>query len=115
MKKYLIKLVFYIQRNSLESEQEFEEQFWCISAESCNQALQKAQMIGEKEEGGVEAPNPSKLFWKFIDVSEVIELEDRTAPKLLFTTTAKTKCEENYIRFVQTKAGFLKSKNPTFV
>lgn len=115
MKMYLLKLVFHIQRNTSGIEEEFEEQYWNVLAPDLDNALEAGRELGKGEEEELDTFKGEKLMWKFIGITEAIELEQEHFPRLLFTSTARANPDENYTDFVNTKATFLTLKNPTFV
>jgi len=110
MKWYIAKIVFHININHGEHHSQFDESVRLIEAESMNDAFHKARSIGKKEE--VEFVNKMNelVEWKFIDVSDVYQLEELKHGSEVHSSTLVDYRSADYISMVRHKAQILRDK-----
>jgi Domain of unknown function (DUF4288) len=114
-KKYLAKLIYKIDLGSTTSNAEFEEQLRVIYALSTEDAFYKSRLIGSQEETNVINENGKMINWKFIDVIDLVLIDDTQHGSELFTTTNQIESPENYINIIKHKAMILQTQALPFV
>jgi hypothetical protein len=76
MKWYLAKLVYRILCGDGNHTPQFDEQLRLINAEDKLHAFQKARLFGHREQDNFLNAADKPVHWKFIDVSEIHELNN---------------------------------------
>jgi hypothetical protein len=112
MNWYITKIVFNIAAEN--NTNQFDEQLRLIAAESKEEAFLKARTIGLREEDVFYNDNLKEVKWEFVNVAEIIpinELEDGTE---LYSRIHETEEATSYIHFVHKKAIALRKNSTLF-
>lgn len=97
MKWYATKIIFRIISSENTSGQ-FDEQLRLICANDQNEAFEKALSLAERED---ELILGSNVYWNFIGVRSVVELDEIPDGILLNSATIETDSPENYEAFIR--------------
>lgn len=104
MNWYMAKIVFRIVCGEGNHQPQFDEQLRLIAADSQQEANEKAQNIGLREQNGFLNQDKQWVNWQFIGVSELSWLGDlKDGAELYYSITEPANANE-YISFVQEKA-----------
>ncbi|MFY8022106.1 MAG: DUF4288 domain-containing protein [Bacteroidia bacterium] len=87
MKWFTAKLVYTIEKNAEGLASEMEEKLILIEASSRLDALIKARQIGIEKQEEISLFNGNTLFWKFIEVVSLNEIEKWESGVELFSCT----------------------------
>jgi hypothetical protein len=113
MRKYLAKLIFNVSINHGADDSEFDNQMRIIQAFNAEDAFLKAREKGRNEEGTVSS-SCGTIKWKFIDVSELYDLEELGDGSQLFSDTHKAADSRSYISYIRQRSMELQVKNCSF-
>lgn len=108
MNWYLAKLIFSINPDNERVKSEFDEQFRLIKATDPSSAHIKARAIGMKEE---ELGKKEKVNWLFVDVAEIIQLQELSDGMEIYSNTLEISEKENFINSVRLKSLAIQSKS----
>jgi hypothetical protein len=111
-RKFLVKLSFHVISADGRFSQ-FDEQLRMVAAENSEIAILKGRGIGRTEQGTISDANNVNLHWKFIDVTEIYELDELGDGEQLYSTTLETDAA-SYIPYLRSKAMELQAKSLTF-
>jgi lactam utilization protein B len=75
MKNFLAKIVYQIVGAENLAVEQFDEQLCLIVARNSHEAFFKARMLGVKNEDEVITDRGHGLYWKFVDVPYIKELQ----------------------------------------
>lgn len=114
MNWYLAKLIFSIDPEIKSIKGEFDEQLRLITAPTESDAYFKARRIGKEQEVKITGENTATIFWKFVDVSELIPLNEIKDGIEVYSTTHETLEKESFINSVRQKGIAIQSKNLLF-
>lgn len=115
MKNYLAKLVFHIHTESRSTNAQFDEQIRVVNGNNAEEALYTARTIGRKEEDSFISSDNKIINWNFIDVTELISLDELKEGTEIFSITRETSDAKSYINIVKQKALILQSENVMFL
>jgi hypothetical protein len=104
MNWYLAKLVFRIICGDGNHTPQFDEQLRLFSASSKDEAFQKAQHAGQKEEDTFYNRRQQLVQWQFINVSEVYKISDLIDGAELYSRIEERDSADAYIHIVNQKA-----------
>ncbi|MEI9809605.1 MAG: DUF4288 domain-containing protein [Bacteroidota bacterium] len=104
MNWYLAKMVFRIVCGEGEHTPQFDEQLRLVAAGSKEEAFQKAQDMGQKEEETFYNRKEQLVQWQFINVSELYKLSDLIDGAELYSRIEERENAEAYIYTVNQKA-----------
>jgi hypothetical protein len=107
MKWYLAKIVYRIICGDGIHTPQFDEQLRLIQAEDDMHAFQKARIMGDGEEDNFLNNEKKPVRWKFIDVSELYQLEELIDGLELHSKISEEENAENYIRIIKNRAKYL--------
>lgn len=107
MEWYLAKLVYRFQPNTINGTVHFEEQIRLVEAEDDLHAFHKAQQIGTQEECHLEDDSTGNIHWHFIDVTELLKLQQMMDGAEVLSQSYKTTEPEVYQKNIRLKAGYL--------
>ena len=110
MNWYLATVVYQIICGDGRHAAQFDEQLRLISAESYDGALEKARLLGVREEDLFVNDRKELVRWKFIDVSEVFSIQDRMDGAEVCSRIQEMEDAEDYINFVHHKASGIHNK-----
>lgn len=109
MKWYIAKIIFKISRADKSVHSQFDEQFRLISAEDLQSATIKAEQIGLTEEETFEDENRIKVFWNYIGIENIFEVDNIKDGVQLYSLTSEQEEPDQYIRYVELRTSALKS------
>ncbi len=104
MKVYLTKLVFQIAIENGRKIHQFDEQFRIFHAFTPGEAIIKAKAFGNQEEESFFNANNNLVKWKFIAVSDIVQISEIKDGEMLFSTTHETENSPSFKQFVKQKA-----------
>jgi hypothetical protein len=104
MNWYIVKLIFNIDVNNGKNAKQFDEQLRLISAKTNTEAYYKAHLIGNTEQANFVNDNNANINWKFIDVAEVVLLNEIKDGMELYSLTTETEKPSDYIHFTKLRA-----------
>jgi hypothetical protein len=104
MNWYLAKMVFRIVCGEGEHTPQFDEQLRLVAGHSKEEAFQKAQDMGQKEEETFYNRKEQLVQWQFINVSELYRLSDLIDGAELYSRIEEKENAEAYIYTVNQKA-----------
>jgi hypothetical protein len=105
-KMFLSKLVFHISIDQHHNS-EFDEQIRLIKASNEKSAYEKAKMLGLQNENSFVNENGKAITWKFIDVTELINMSDKENGDELYSSSASADCPSTYIESIRHKSTLL--------
>jgi len=104
MNAYLAKLVYRIICGNGDHTPQFDEQLRLIYACNETDAINKACETGRKEEHSFVNNNHNLVAWKFIDISELISIEEYADGAEVFSIIKEPIDAELYIQYVHQKS-----------
>lgn len=104
MNWYITKVVFAITREDSQTKKQFDEQLRLVSAHDQEEAFLKARTIGLNEEECFYNSRNKEVKWEFINVSEVIPLQELGDGAEVYSRIHETDEGSHYIQFVHQKA-----------
>lgn len=104
MNWYLAKMVFRIVCGEGEHTAQFDEQLRLVSADSKEEAFNKAQLLGGTEQEAFYNKKEQLVRWQFINVSELYMLSDLIDGAELYSRIEERENAESYIYTVNQKA-----------
>ena len=107
MKWYLAKLVFRIICGEGNHTPQFDEQLRLLFAENEMHAFQKARILGDSEEDNFLNNEQKPVHWKFIDVSEIHEINDLNDGVEIYSRISEEENGEVYTKLTLLRASHL--------
>ncbi len=104
MEAYLAKLIFHIDADQDKNETHFDEQTRFIEAASLKDAFIKARHIGKQEEISFSNKDNKKIYWKFIDVSDIFSLNAMQNGEQVFANTYENENKHAFIQLIKHKS-----------
>lgn len=104
MNWYITKIVFNISAENSANKTQFDEQLRLVTAESKEEAFLKARTIGLSEEDTFYNDKMKQVKWEFINVSEVLPLQNLEDGIELYSRIHETQEGSSYINFIHQKA-----------
>jgi hypothetical protein len=114
MKTFIAKLIFNININQDIDSSQFDEQIRIIKADSVHEAYHKAKSIGLKEAEAFVNPKMQIIEWKFINVSDIYDMDSYEEGEQLYSQTIFENDCQNYIQFLLEKSKKFQEKNVIF-
>lgn len=111
MNWYLAKMVFRIICGDGDHTAQFDEQLRLISAGSKEEAFDKAQLLGTREEEIFSNQNSELVQWKFITVSELYQLKDLIDGAEVYSRIEEKENADAYLHNVYKKAEYIRFGN----
>lgn len=111
MNWYLSKIVFRIICGDGQHTAQFDEQLRLINASSKDEAFQKAQTMGMKEEEMFFNEKKQLVQWQFIAVSELYRLNELMDGAEMYSRIEEKDDAESYIHILQTRARHIRYSN----
>ncbi len=96
---FLVKLIFSI--STAENGFHYDDQLRVIMASNRHEALIKAKILGIKEEDSFFNETLTKVNWKFVNVMDIIALQDLTDGMELYSHIRENEPNNNYETYVQ--------------
>ena|SRR3990170_2053707 len=109
MSWYISKIVFKISAENTQHKPQFDEQLRLITADSEGEAFLKARAIGISEEDSFLNDRKNTVKWEFINVAEIIPLNDLEDGMEIYSQIHETDEAKSYIQCVHQKAIFLRT------
>ena len=103
MKWYIAKLIFEITGDQFKVPQ-FDEQWRMISANSKDEALEKAHQIGESESETLMRANGEKMAWEFISITDMIPFSAEHDGSEIFSRIESPENVMLYLKGVEAKS-----------
>jgi hypothetical protein len=104
---YLAKLVYKIDRPAQNRPAEFDVQLRLIRADEKDWAIEKATTIGRLEETVVTDTHNRTVEWKFIGVTEIIEIGELEDTSLIYSQSEEPTNETEYKVSLKSKMALL--------
>lgn len=104
MNWYLAKIVFRIVCGNGDHTPQFDEQLRLVSAATKEEAFNKAQQTGLKEEETFFNRKEQLVQWQFINVSELYRLSDLIDGAELYSRIEEKDNADQYIQVINQKA-----------
>ncbi len=111
MNWYLAKMVFRIVCGDGNHAAQFDEQLRLISAGSKEEAFDKAQLLGTREEEMFFNQNRELVQWQFISVSELYRLNDLIDGAEVYARIEEKENADAYLHMVYKKAEHIRFGN----
>ena len=112
MNWWLAKMVFRIVCGNGDHTAQFDEQLRLISSTSREQAFEKANEMGAREEECFFNSQNQLVQWQFISVSELYQLNELIDGAELYSRIEEKDNAEGYIHTMLKKAEHIRSGNP---
>jgi hypothetical protein len=109
MKWYISKIVFKISSENTPHKPQFDEQLRLIAATSEEEAFLKARTIGIGEEDSFLNEKNNTVKWEFINVAEIIALQNLEDGMEIYSHIHETEEARSYIHCIHQKAIFLRT------
>jgi hypothetical protein len=107
MNWYIAKIVYQIICGDGQHTPQFDEQLRLIHANSQLQAFRKARNIGMHEDDCFLNDVNKPVHWKFIDVAEIVLIDEVTDGAEIYSKISEEKDAEDYIRTIHLRAATL--------
>ena len=104
MQWYLSKIIFRIICGEGNHTPQFDEQLRLIAANDEEEAFQKAQALGEKEQDRFYNQEQQLVQWKFINVAELYRLSNLLDGAEMYSRIQETDDPEGYIDLANRRA-----------
>lgn len=115
MRSYLVKLTFQIHIGDKTKLSQFDEQIILINAFNIESAFNKARIKGKNLEEKFVNENHKEVHWKFIDVTDIFEINELKDGDHLYSNTHEAVDPYSYIQFVQHRSQILQTKLLSFI
>ncbi len=107
MNWYIAKLVYQVIYGNGLFDGQFSEQFRLIQATDEVHAFTKAQLIGHKEENTLRHETEALVQWKFINVCELIAMNEMADGAEILSHTSEPQNAKVYVKVIQRQASQL--------
>ena len=114
MNWYLVKLIFSLDGYNDAKNAQFDEQLRLINATNEEAAYFKAKQLGKQFQSTFSNENGNLLSFNFIDVSEVIKVEQLSDGVEIYSNTIETHDKKTFIQSVIQKGMAIQSKYLVF-
>ena len=114
MNWYLVKLIFSLDGYNDAKNAQFDEQLRLINATNEEAAYFKAKQMGKQFQSTFSTENGNLLSFNFIDVSEVIKVEQLSDGVEIYSNTIETHDKKTFIQSVIQKGMAIQSKYLVF-
>src|SRR5690242_20485388 len=104
MNKYIAKTVFQIVSGKGDHTPQFDEQLRIIEAKDEKEALRKAREKGRSKEDSFPNRNNETVSWKFIEVTDLLFLENMNDGAEIYSRIEETDDAAQYIYAAKQKA-----------
>ncbi len=108
MNWYLAKMVFRIICGDGHHMAQFDEQLRLIQASNKEEAFQKAQTLGSKEEEIFFNQQQQLVQWQFINTSDLYQLQDLIDGAELYSRIEEQDNADSYMHIIHKKAEFIR-------
>jgi hypothetical protein len=110
MKTFIVKLIFQIEMNEKVKQAQFDEQTILIAAKDMATAFQKAKAKGVTLQQNFKNANSVDVNWKFIDVTDLFEINSYKDGEQLYTKTHEAIDSNGFIKFVKHRSQVIQTK-----
>ena len=104
MNWYIAKLVYQVIYGNGLFDAQFSEQIRLVEATDEVHAFTKAQLLGHKEENVLYSENEALIRWKFIDVCELMPLDNMADGAEILSQLCEPPSAKVYVKTVQRQA-----------
>jgi hypothetical protein len=111
MNWYLVKLVFRIICGDGQHNPQFDEQLRLIGASNEEDAFEKANSIGLREQEEFFSERQTLVQWKYINVAELYKLSAQLDGAELYSRVQETDNANLYIDLINKKAAHIRQNN----
>jgi hypothetical protein len=115
MNGYLAKLIFTISFENGTRSSQFDEETIYIIARNIEEAYRNAKTYAIKQEEKFRNANDELVEWKFVDVMDLIELEEKRSGSSLYSTTHEADDSESFINLVKHRSQVIQTKFLNFM
>ncbi len=109
MNWYIAKIVFRINTDEKTSKDQFDEHLRLIAADTLEEAVLKARVLGLKNEDCFLNKNNQPVTWEFVNVLDVQLIESLTDGAELYAKIFEKEKSDDYIRYVHLRAANLQT------
>jgi hypothetical protein len=109
MKWFVAKIIFKIYSEGAKASQ-FDEHLRLISAAGFDEAFLKARILGISEEETLVTERNRPLKWEFINVAELIPLNELRDGSEIYSSIHETSEGNNYVQHVHQRAVLMQTK-----
>lgn len=109
MNWYIAKIVFRINTESKTSKDQFDEHLRLIAADTQEEAVLKARVLGLKEEDYFLNSNDQLVKWEFVNVLDVQLIKELCDGIELYSKIFEEEKSDDYIRYVHLRAANLQT------
>ena len=110
MRWYVAKIVYQIICGKGDHMPQFDEQLRLISAQSKQEAAQKAREIGQQEQYAFKNQRQELVEWKFINVPELYTLDQLSDGMELYSRIEEPADANAYVAWLQMKSAQLQEQ-----
>jgi hypothetical protein len=114
MNWYLAKLIYSLDGYENPINAQFDEQLRLVNASDEETAYFKAKHLGKEMQSNFKTENGNDLRWSFIDVSELIKLNNLSDGVELYSNTIETHDKKSFIQTVLQKGLAIQSRHLVF-
>lgn len=115
MNWYIAKVIFKINSTVAKRTSQFDEHLRLIEANSFEEALLKARVLGITEEDNFINDQQQPVKWEFVNVAELIPLRELKDGLEVYSQIQEREEANSYIHFVHQKAASLQlNHSPAF-
>jgi hypothetical protein len=108
MKWFVAKIIFRISSEGSRLDQ-FDEHLRLVAAHNFDEAFLKARMLGISGEDIVYTNRDTTVRWEFINVAELIAIEDLKDGSEIYSSIHETDEGSNYINHIHQRAVFMQT------
>lgn len=111
MNWYIVKIVFRISTEGNTHKDQFDEHLRLIAADSQEEAVLKARVLGLKEEDYFLNDKQQAVKWEFVNVSDIQALQELKDGIELYSQIHEREQGAEYVHYVHLRAASLHSKS----
>lgn len=115
MNWHIAKIIFRISNGQGAKRSQFDEHIRLIEATNFEEAFLKARILGLQEEASFLNDHHQLVKWEFVNVSEIIPLQELKDGQELYSQIRETEEAGPYINYIHQKAAAMQLKHrPVF-
>lgn len=115
MNWYIAKVIFKITNGSASQKSQFDEHLRLIRANSFEEALLKARVLGITEEDNFINDQHQQVKWEFVNVAELIPIQELKDGLEVYSQIHEMEEPNTYIHYVHQRAACLQlTHRPAF-
>jgi hypothetical protein len=108
MKWFIAKIIFKISNQGSKVAQ-FDEHLRLIAASNFDEAFLKARMLGISEEETLLTDKETTVRWEFINVAELIPIQDLKDGSEIYSCIHETEEANNYVNHIHQRAVYMQT------